>query len=168
MDIYLLRHGIAAPAGPANAFQDDLRELTREGIQKMRESAKGLGVLGVKLDWVACSPLVRARQTAEIVVETLKTPAPLVQWKELKPDGSAELVMLRLLEIKDTKSVLLVGHQPSIGCLASCLVCGNSAVSLPFKKGAVMAAHVDDLSAQPRSELMWMMPSKLLRLIAAQ
>src|SRR5438034_11639970 len=65
-EIYLIRHGLAEERG--DSWPDDAkRPLTDEGISRMRKSVRGLSRLGVTLDVVLTSPLVRARQTAEIV-----------------------------------------------------------------------------------------------------
>ena len=66
MELYFLRHGIAADAGPAGTG-DAGRPLTKEGVTKMEAEARGLRRLKVKSDTLLYSPLVRARQTAEIV-----------------------------------------------------------------------------------------------------
>src|SRR5215468_8844575 len=70
MELYVLRHGIAADMGPEGSG-DAGRPLTEEGIAKMREEARGLLQLGLRLDVLLSSPLVRARQTAEIVGRAL-------------------------------------------------------------------------------------------------
>jgi phosphohistidine phosphatase len=165
MDIHLVRHGIAAPAGPENNFQDERRELTAEGIQKMRQAVKGLRNLELAADFIASSPLIRAVQTAEIVAEALKFRQPVAEWDELAPEAPVEGVFTRLTEVRDRNSVWLVGHQPSIGWLACYLICENSKTSLPFKKGAVLAVRIDDVPPRSAGELLWLLPSKLSRQI---
>ena len=63
MELYFLRHGIAADEGPADSG-DAGRPLTEQGIKKMKEAARGLRRLGVRPEVLLSSPLVRARQTA--------------------------------------------------------------------------------------------------------
>ncbi len=65
-ELYLIRHGLAEERG--DRWPDDnKRPLTDEGISRMRKATRGLARLGVTVDVVLSSPLVRARQTAEIV-----------------------------------------------------------------------------------------------------
>ena len=165
MNIHLLRHGIAAPLGKENNFRDEQRALTTEGIEKMCQAAQGLKRLQVDFDVIASSPLIRARQTAEIVAEALKFCQPVDEWDELVPEGAVDAVLRRLHEFRECRSVLLVGHQPSIGCIASYLVFGDARVSLPFKKGAVFCVQAN---APPPwvGELLWTLPSRMLRQIA--
>ena len=62
-ELYLVRHGLAEERG--DAWPDDTkRPLTDEGISRMRKAARGLARLGVSVEVVLTSPLVRARQTA--------------------------------------------------------------------------------------------------------
>lgn len=165
MNLYLLRHGIAAVLGHENDFRDEQRALTTEGIAKMRQAAVGLRRLRIEFDAIISSPLLRARQTAEIVAKELKFRQSLQEWDELSPESTAEAVLRRLLDLRDRSSVLLVGHQPSIGCLACYLLFGNARSSLPFKKGAVFCIGVSNPPPWA-GELLWMLPSRALRQIA--
>ena len=164
MNIHLLRHGVAAALSQENTFRDEQRALTPEGIVKMRQAAQGLKRLQVNFDVIVSSPLVRARQTAEIVAEALKFRQPLDEWDELAPEGAVDAVLRRLHDYRECKSVLLVGHQPSIGCIASYLIFGDARVSLPFKKGALFCVQTNDPSPWA-GELLWMLPSRMLRQI---
>jgi len=165
MNIHLLRHGIAAPLGQENNFRDEQRALTADGIEKMRQAAQGLKRLQIEFDLIVSSPLVRARQTAEIVAEALKFRQPLDEWDELVPGGAVDAVLRRLHDFRECNSMLLVGHQPSIGCVASYLVFGDARVSLPFKKGALFCVQTND-PPPFAGELLWTLPSRMLRQIA--
>ena len=69
--LYLLRHGIAVPHGTPD-IPDDERPLTSEGEKGVRKVARGLRLLGLKLDRIVTSPLPRALRTAEIVADVLE------------------------------------------------------------------------------------------------
>src|SRR5262249_14528043 len=166
MHIYLLRHGIAAPANEDNQFSDAKRALTPEGATKMREVTAGLRKLGVTFDLVVSSPLLRAKETADIVVEGLKIKEPTREWKQLEPDGSIEELISQLQKHQQKGSVLLVGHQPFMGFLACYLVFGSEKVSLAFKKGGICCIRVDELPLKSTGELVWMLPPKILRRLA--
>src|SRR5436853_7070712 len=65
-ELYLIRHGIAEERG--DRWPDDAkRPLTEDGIDRLRKEARGLARLGISIDLVLTSPLVRTKQTAEIV-----------------------------------------------------------------------------------------------------
>ena len=70
MDLYILRHGKAETIGPL--YRSDYeRPLSATGWKRTRRSAKGMKAMNVRLDAIVSSPLLRARQTAEIVRERL-------------------------------------------------------------------------------------------------
>ena len=67
MEVYLIRHGIAAERGTYS--NDDERPLVDKGINKTKKVAKSLREIGVVFDVICTSPLVRAKQTADILFE---------------------------------------------------------------------------------------------------
>ena len=167
MNIHLLRHGIAAPLAEENDFRDEKRRLTPEGELKLRRAGQGLKLLQVSFDLIASSTLIRARETAEIIAEVLKHKPPIDIWEELEPEGTAESVCSRLHAHFEKRSLLLVGHQPSIGILASFLLTGNSNRSLPFKKGSIYSLELTELPPLSVCNLNWVLSSRMLRQIAS-
>jgi len=106
-----IRHGIAeeAQAGVEDAF----RALTDEGRKRCRKIARQLKDMGWKWDLLLTSPLVRARQTAEIFFDENLAEA-LEVFEPLAPDGSfADLVRWQA-ERDPFTSLALVGHQPDL------------------------------------------------------
>ena len=84
-ELYLIRHGVAEERG--EKWPDDTkRSLRADGIARMRRAAKGLARLGVKFDVVLTSPLVRTRQTADIVAAAFDQRPPIVLADSLAPD----------------------------------------------------------------------------------
>jgi phosphohistidine phosphatase len=166
MNLHLMRHGIAEPLGERNQFQDFRRALTSEGQQKMLEVSKGLKKLQVNFQLVASSPLLRARETAEVVVEVLKIREPVQLWDELGAGFSVPPLLKKLESWASLDSVLLVGHQPDLGSLASYLVFGDSLVSLDLRKGGICCIQVAEFPPQLSAQLVWMLPPRLLRLMA--
>ena len=69
IEIYVMRHGIAADLGEGGVLKDADRPLTLEGRAKLKQAALGLRELGLKFNVIFTSPLLRARQTAEVVAE---------------------------------------------------------------------------------------------------
>ena len=63
MELYILRHGEAGKRLAAGG-KDSERALTVTGEQEVREVAAGLAELEIKPDFVASSPLARARQSS--------------------------------------------------------------------------------------------------------
>ena len=77
MKLYVLRHGVAEDRDHRKFPNDDDRPLTLEGELKLARQAKGLNTLGLSVDVMIASPLVRAAQTAQIVRDGLSKPGQL-------------------------------------------------------------------------------------------
>ena len=166
MRLYLVRHGIAESLGDANQHQDFRRSLTPEGSKKMREVALGMERLGIGFDLVASSPLIRAKETAEIIAEVLDLKAPVEYWEELTPDAPAQQAVARLQGCEGRDSVALVGHLPHLGYLAALLIFGQDSVSLDLKKGGICCIEVEQFPIEPPLPLVWWLPPKILRLLS--
>jgi phosphohistidine phosphatase len=117
----------------------------------------------VSLDVVLSSPLVRARQTAEIVATGLDPRPALVNVDSLAPDGSFAAIVIDLEKHARKNRVALVGHEPAIGELAARLI--GSRHALEFKKGAVCRIDVDEIPPVGPGQLRWMLTPKILRSI---
>jgi phosphohistidine phosphatase len=159
-ELYVIRHGLAEERG--DAWPDDgKRPLTDEGMSRMRKSARGLARIGVTIDIVLTSPLVRARQTAELVAGGLDPRPSLVNVDSLAPDGSYAAVLADLEKHARRSRIALVGHEPMLGELAARLIGSRHAIE--FKKGAVCRIDIDDLPPAGPGDLRWMLTPKILR-----
>ncbi len=147
--ILLLRHGIAEDA--QRGQNDEDRRLTGEGKRKLREAVAGMRAADIPVGTILTSPLRRARETAEIVAEGYEREDDMTELPALAPGGRAEAVLEVLGDHRDAGgSVLLVGHQPDLGELASTLLVGTpSLVPLPFRKAGLAGITVPALP--PRS-----------------
>ena len=161
-EIYLIRHGLAEERG--NSWPDDAkRPLTDEGISRMRKSVRGLSRLGVTLDVVLTSPLVRARQTAEIVAAGVSPRPSLISAESLAPDGSFAAVVVDLEKHVRKGRIALVGHEPGIGELAARLIGSRHAIE--FKKGAVCRIDLATIPPSGPGDLRWLLTPKIMRAI---
>ena len=159
-ELYLVRHGLAEERG--DAWPDDAkRPLTADGMARMRKAARGLARLGVALDVVLTSPLVRARQTAEILAGAIDPRPSLVNLDSLVPDASYAALVADLEKHARKTHIALVGHEPGIGELAARLI--GSRHSIEFKKGAVCRIDVDDFPPNGPGDLRWLLTPKILR-----
>jgi phosphohistidine phosphatase len=158
MELYFLRHAIAADFAP-DGSGDAGRPLTEEGILKMREAARGIKRLGVQLDVLLSSPLLRARQTAEIVAETLKID---VQIEDRLACGCTLIDLQPILEAHGSaQRIMVVGHEPDFSTLIGDLTGGSMVM---MKKGAL--ARVDlDVNDERDGELIWLLQPRVLRVI---
>jgi phosphohistidine phosphatase len=158
--LYIVRHAIAAERG--DDYPDDgKRPLTKEGIIRFREVVEGLAAMEVTLDQILTSPLVRARQTADILAEILPGHVPVAETAALAPGGTHAAVVATLGEYSRRSRIALVGHEPGIGTLAARLIGARN--PLPFKKGAVCRIDVGALPPAGPGELRWFGTPGMLR-----
>ncbi len=166
MLVYLVRHAIAVPHDSPGVSGDAERELTPEGIRKMRRHVLALKKQRVKLDRVWSSPLIRARQTADLLVEGLKVAAGVELVREMAPGVDADRLFKLLDRHTHLTGVALVGHEPDMGELASLLLCGHRTAAIPFKKGAVACLDVADFKPPTRGQLLWLLTPRQMAAIA--
>lgn len=160
LELYLIRHGIAADRGPEYP-DDSKRPLTSRGMAALRREAKGLNELGVCFELIIASPLVRTRQTAEIIAETLKDKPQIINSDALTPAGTPAAVIQELGKHMRKGRIALVGHEPNLGELAGRLIGARSPIE--FKKGAVCRIDFEVLPPKAIGQLMWFLPPKVLR-----
>src|SRR6516162_5646924 len=69
VDLYLIRHADALALGERGITDDADRPLSEKGEAQSKTVAKALHRCGVKLDHLFASPLVRAQQTADLMIK---------------------------------------------------------------------------------------------------
>ena len=155
MRLFFLRHGLADH--PVWTKPDSERPLNAEGIEKMERSAQLIKDLNLGVDAVVTSPLVRARQTAELAISHLPEVTLHVD-QRLAPGFDLDLLASLLTDFPDTGALLLVGHEPDFSEVIGELTGGMRVV---VKKGSL--ARIDLISLDPPAgSLVWMIPPKLL------
>ena len=161
MRVYLLRHAIAAERGSA-AYVDDDRPLTEEGKDKMSKAAKGLASIVDDIDVILTSPLIRAHDTARIAARAMRAESKVQICKELSSGSSVKHLMTYLSKFRGLTSIMLVGHQPDLGFIASMLLGSDSSV-IEFKKGSACCIEISTLPPRSKGTLIWHLQPKHLR-----
>jgi phosphohistidine phosphatase len=162
--IYVVRHAIAEDRSASGRDAD--RALTREGRKKMRRAAHGLACLGVEVPLLLTSPLVRARETADVVAEVLGKAT--IEVTEALAPGFDPAHLAAVVEQRSPKdSVMLVGHEPDMGALLAAWLTGSSrGFATHFRKGAVACLGAGMLPPQGRATLEWFATCDQLGMIA--
>ena len=125
MDLLLWRHAEAEDG------EDDMkRRLTERGERQARRMAEWLRENQPKDLRIIVSPAIRTQQTAE----ALKL--PFETHRKIGPEACVSELIAACGWHDVQGSVLIVGHQPSLGHLASLLLAGHEA-DWSIKKGAV-------------------------------
>ncbi|BAZ41625.1 phosphohistidine phosphatase SixA [Calothrix sp. NIES-4101] len=165
MELYLIRHGIAEEK--RENLQDEERKLTQEGRQKTEKVAQRLVELDLKFDFILTSPLVRARQTAEILLKA-GLGKKVEESSYLAPGGDISAWIVNWLETQNPKisseaKLALVGHEPDLGYWTELLVWGEAKGRLVLKKAGTIGIKVPEKATPLGSSYMFLLtPPKYL------
>jgi len=167
MNLYLMRHGIALPLDAPTVAHDGDRPLSNKGVKRIGKAAKGVRRLNIPFDGVLTSPLLRARQTAEIVASTLGLEARLEEISGLAPESTVEHLLFGLTRYQDREHILLVGHEPLLSQTAVHLLAGRQTanLNLGFRKGSLCRIEIETLPSVSPAKLHWLLTPKQLRLL---
>ncbi len=181
VELLLLRHGIAADAvdepGLDPQLADGARPLTPAGRRRTAAVLQRLLTLDLTCNQLFTSPLLRARQTAELALQAGLAPA-LSEAPALAPGGDAAGWLRQLgaatsldvqplgvqppcVERPGVERWALVGHEPDLSCLAASLI-GADPGSLQLKKAGV--ALLAWTPGQARARLLLLVPPRALLL----
>jgi len=158
--LFIARHGEAVSVGAPGVYSDFDRHLSEEGEQKIKKQAESLLKLGATWQKVLCSPLVRARQTAELLNSPQAAPLEIFEALGDRPSFSE---VRKKIEASHEERILLVTHQPFVVELTSYLLTGEMKTAFHFSTGAMACLRIYQLSESPRGELEWFKPSSSLQ-----
>lgn len=136
MDLFLMRHAVAAGQLPNQ--DDGQRPLTEEGQRHQRLVVQALAPLLGPLDHLLTSPLVRARQTSDIVAEALGYTGRIHETTVLAEDCTVRAVCNLLYGYSDDARVLCVGHEPDMSRLSAVFLDAQGRSTIAFQPGSVI------------------------------
>ncbi len=155
--VYFLRHGKAA-SRTGWTGDDGLRPLTPEGAEELREEARALKALGLSVEAIVTSPLVRARQTADIVAEVLGLQDVVTEDERLAHGFDLRALAKIAAAHPEADYLMVVGHEPEFSEAVGQLI-GGGAVAM--KKGGLARVDLAEGSLK-RGVLAWLLTPPLL------
>jgi phosphohistidine phosphatase len=132
MELLLIRHAKAEPY----AISDSARALTHKGREQAEKVGEFLRTHQLVPDVTLASPLVRARETAEIFCDTAEVDGPIIEpWLAcgMRPSSA----MNELSAYTDFQRVAIVGHEPDFSYLAEWLL-GGQAGGIHVRKASMI------------------------------
>jgi phosphohistidine phosphatase len=160
MDLLLFRHGIAEDLTPD--LDDALRPLTKAGVARTKQAARGLARIISRPDVILTSPKVRALATAQILGKVLKREPEIFDQIAL----DAPLALLRKIAERPEKSILLVGHEPTFSELIERLISNGTprgAIELRKAGCALLKVTFNEKHEPQFTQLAWLATPKMLR-----
>ena len=149
MILYFLRHG---KAGSPTRGDDDARELTAAGMDALRRAAPLWRRVNLRPDVVLSSPLVRARQTAELVAEAIG--GEVLVDERLRPGASWGHLARAMAAHPDARRVLFVGHEPDLSSTVAHL---TGAASVRLRNGGIAGLEFYGITEPGGGELAWLL-----------
>jgi phosphohistidine phosphatase len=167
MELLIVRHAIAVEHGDPAYKRDEDRPLTPEGMHKFRLAARGLKEFAGKPDRVVSSPLIRARQTAEILRDALAPDVKIDFCEDLVPSGDFGRVVTYVRGLGADR-VAIVGHEPHLSGFTSYLLVGEKCkADVVYKKGGAALVTFTNSIGAGHGTLEWLVQPGALREIAS-
>lgn len=166
LTLVLIRHAIAEDRDEfaRTGNSDDLRPLTDRGRRRMEKAAKGLHRVVPAWDRLLSSPLVRARQTAEIVRDAFG--GPEIESLEAAASGDGNDLLAALRTAGRGTTIAIVGHEPIHGNWTGWLLTGAAGGFVKYKKGEACALWFAGAIRPGRASLLWKIRPRQLRQLA--
>lgn len=166
MDIIVIRHGIALDPDRTRGMglSDAERPLTPKGEQRTCAAATGLRATldGAGIDHVITSPLLRARQTADILAGYLDDP-PIDEAEALTPPVDMEALDAWLHSRFGDRRLLLVGHEPDLATWVSWSLTRRRDRLMAFKKAGAALLEFPGAPEGGTGTLRWLLTAAQLR-----
>ncbi len=154
MIIYILRHGEAEPK--SSHVSDEERHLTTLGSSRLRKNLVIAKQVGTEIDLILTSPLVRAKESAEIAGDVFAIEKYEIE-ESLEPTRTPYEVFQSLARYAQVGRVLLVTHQPLASSLMAALLNWDESF-LAFPTGTIAKIEVKDLRSSPQGTLQYLLP----------
>lgn len=161
LELYIIRHGFAGKSNEG-AADDDLRPLKKKGKEQMKDVGRSLKKWDVALDAVLTSPLVRAKESAEILNAECGKSKKVILTDLLKPGASFSKLIKHLNDLKKAQRVAIVGHEPFLSEFASHCLSKNGGSFINLRKGGVIKLDIDKVIKPGNCILSWLLEPSLL------
>lgn len=140
LQLTLVRHARAEPRGPD--AEDARRAVTPEGRARFERGVRGLAALDLRQDLILTSPLRRALDTSELLIELCDGPSRVAS-ELAAPPGAELLARIEREHENGANRIALVGHEPWLGQLAVWLATGwlewtEREAAFALEKGGVL------------------------------
>jgi phosphohistidine phosphatase len=155
VELYLIRHADALALGERGITNDEERPLSEKGEAQAEATAKALQGRGIVLDKLITSPLVRARQTAEIILRVWSKPELILETcDDLALNGKPRKLSKYLMKSGGDR-LGLIGHMPHLGEFAGWLL-GTKKAQIELAKSGVALITCGDLPSKGNGDLQWL------------
>ncbi|GMU86617.1 MAG: phosphohistidine phosphatase SixA [Ignavibacteriales bacterium] len=157
MNVYLIRHGEAESGG--YSVTDFERRLTPHGKKVVKKAAEYWKKIIPLPDLIVSSPLLRAKETAEIVHDVFGVKSAIVFDRLLAGNTDTDSVC-EMINIFGVNSVMLFGHEPDMSTHLSNMTTGGH-LHVEFKKAMIARISFPSRAGRGRGALEFLIPVKI-------
>jgi phosphohistidine phosphatase len=151
MNIFILRHA-KAEFGSKGEDPPVSKEGKRQANRMLKLAKEDFGF---RPNIVVSSPILRAKQTAEIVKKNIGGNLKVVMDDCLSPDSTADDVLGYLSRLKKDDNVVLISHMPLIFELLYDLIGGRGEIEL--LNGSIAAVQFKGMPESGKGRLVWLL-----------
>ncbi|NDV19785.1 phosphohistidine phosphatase SixA [Pseudodesulfovibrio sp. JC047] len=139
MRIHLMQHGVCL-----SKELDKHQPLSPVGREQIEKSARAAQVLGLGFELIVTSPKTRTLETARIMAEYTGYPPSRIQVTDVVTAMTpAQKTLDYIRDYNGLESILIVGHLPSLGALASHILTTRTPVDIAIENGGLMQLEMD-------------------------
>lgn len=162
--LLVIRHAEARNVGPDGPQRDEERPLTERGRRQCHRLGRALERLRLVPPRLLVSPLCRARETAEELVDVVADEVKLEISPLLVPPVDLDGLRRYLQRQAEshTGTLAIVGHQPCLGNFLQALISGPGAPGLPLGKGGVACVRLRCWE-WGEGELQWLLSGRVTK-----
>lgn len=160
MQLYFLRHGDAVESPYYHDTQRPLSDLGKRQIQSVTHYFRSTKTA---IELILTSPLVRARETGEIIRDGLQTPSFLTT--EALVSGGNLRDLLAAVNNQRAESMLLVGHEPQLSSAISVLTGDDEHFRLEMKNGSLALVETPFPVKKGHAVLLWLLTAAQMEFI---
>jgi len=154
MNVYILRHAKAdfGSKGEDPPVSEQGEKQTTHVLELARKN------MGFDPSLVVTSPILRARQTADIVRKEVGSGVRVAVDDCLMPEAKPKEVLKYLSKLKKDEDVVLISHMPLIFELLYDLIGGRGEIEL--LNGSMAAVHFEGRASSHKGKLVWLIQPK--------
>lgn len=154
--LILVRHGKPDTGDGSNRTDPPL---SSEGDRSLQKLAQFLGTKGYKPDRILCSPLKRAKQSAEAIARV--TPSLIEESEALGGNFDQEALLEKLPNPNEDRTIYFVGHDPTLTLFAHNLVGEKILPTGLSKSGCVIIAFDSTIAVGKGRKIAYHHPDRL-------
>jgi phosphohistidine phosphatase len=161
MILYICRHAWAESLSTSQASSDGERPLSSRGRQRYASVVEKLIERDFAPDLIATSPLLRCRQTGDLIAQGVPGQPETMQLDALAPGAYLD-ELIQWTGQQAYGQMAWVGHMPDVAGMTVALARDDSG-SILFPQGSVAALRFETSPRLGEGELLWLLSAEDLR-----